>query len=147
MTNDEIRRNDEIRMTKPAIAQLRAFRAKSSRAAPIFGARNLFRFNACWSRGAKSLQSLCAVRGLMRTEVRAPFGSGCGGLGYFLTKFSQAAPIFGARNLFRFNACWSRGAKSLQSLCAVRGLMRTEVRAPVGCGCGGLRTPRPAKNF
>src|SRR5213592_2147061 len=26
MTNDEIRRNDEIRMTKPAIAQLRAFR-------------------------------------------------------------------------------------------------------------------------
>jgi hypothetical protein len=26
MTNDEIRRNDEIRMTKPAIAELRAFR-------------------------------------------------------------------------------------------------------------------------
>src|SRR5881392_1806709 len=26
MTNDEIRRNDEIRMSKPAIAQLRAFR-------------------------------------------------------------------------------------------------------------------------
>ncbi len=43
------------------------------------GARNLFRFNACWSRGAKSLQSLCAVPGLMRTEVRAPLGSGCAG--------------------------------------------------------------------
>src|SRR6266581_1239847 len=29
MTNDEIRRNAEIRMTKPAIAQLRAFRHSS----------------------------------------------------------------------------------------------------------------------
>src|SRR2546422_440578 len=29
MTNDEIRRNDEIRMTKPAAAQLRVFRHSS----------------------------------------------------------------------------------------------------------------------
>src|SRR6266487_4069713 len=68
----------------------------------------------------------------------------------------ESATSFGARNLFRFNACWSRAAKSLESLCAVRGVMRTEVRAPVGCGsaafdvrCFGsgwadLRGSRPA---
>src|SRR6266496_2712488 len=50
----------------------------------------------------------------------------------------ESATSFGARNLFRFNAWWSRGAQSLQSLWAVRGLMRTEVRAPVDCGCAAF---------
>src|SRR6266516_3588615 len=110
----------------------------SGSAATRFGARNLFRFTVCWPRAAKSLQSLCAVRDLMRTDVRAPVGCGRPGLGYFLAKFSQAATTFGARNLFRFNAWLSRGAKALESLCAVRDVMRTEVRAPVGCGRPGL---------
>ncbi len=34
-----------------------------------------------------------------------------------------AATSFGARNLFRLNACWSRDAKSLQPFCAVRGVL------------------------
>src|SRR5207245_1609726 len=63
----------------PPLGAMNFHRGKWSRAATGFGARNLFRFNACWPRGAKSLQSLCAVRGLMRTEVRAPLGSGSTG--------------------------------------------------------------------
>src|SRR6266540_2102879 len=64
------------------------------------------------------------------------------GVACFLTKFSQAARSFGARNLFRLNACWSRGPQWLQPLCAVRGVMRTEVRAPLGSGCAPRKSQR-----
>src|SRR5438105_8457086 len=37
---------------------MNCYRATPSRAATIFGARNLFRFNACWSRDAKSVHLL-----------------------------------------------------------------------------------------
>src|SRR6185369_756062 len=43
--------------------------------------------------------------------------------------WSHAPTIFGARNLFRFNARWSRGVESFMRF-AVGKLKRTEVRAP-----------------
>src|SRR6266699_3083167 len=58
------------------LGAMNSHRAKWTPAATSFGARNLFRFDAWWSRGAQALQSLCPVRGAMRTEVRAPLGSG-----------------------------------------------------------------------
>src|SRR5437667_2856534 len=89
-------------------------------------------------RQSATLRYFRCVSAALRTSRRLlPSWEGLG-VGCLLTKFSRGATSFGARNLFRLNARWSRGAKSLQSLCAVREVMRTEVRAPVGCGSAAL---------